>query len=105
MAQPALSSTNDVSGAYEEAKRCFVVNTYIGSELSDAGDAANAKAYEAKAKRAFDLAYFFGNMLKLSRQRVAAELDASADQELTKLVRDKGYLKTAVAYCKTHGLM
>src|SRR5580704_7570465 len=78
--------------AYHSAQRCYVANGYLYGTFKDAGDLANARLFDAKAKRAFDSANGYAIFLNLSREQIEADLDEVTKSELPKLISDKGYL-------------
>ena len=101
----ASAAEADVQRAYDTARLCYVANGHVYSAFKDAGDTANAQLFEGKGKKAFDLAYFYGNMLHLSQEQIGADLDRTTETELRKLVGDNNYLTTVARTCKSSGLM
>jgi hypothetical protein len=101
----ATSGDQNMRRAYDTALRCFVANGNIYSEFKKAGDVANARLFDAKAKRAFDVAKGDAIFLHLDSAQVTADVQQAMDTELPKLVRDGGYLTTVAKDCKREGLM
>lgn len=99
------SSEPGVRRLYDTARQCYVANGYVYSTFKNSGDTANARLFQSHAEKAFELAYFYGNMLRLSRQQVTHDLEASTNLELPRLTRDSGYLTTVAGTCRAAGLM
>lgn len=90
---------------YDNARRCFVVNANFVRAFEQAGDSANAALFEDKAHTAYDLAYAWAKELGLSQAQVSADIDATRDAELPRLMRDQAYLTASAKFCKEQGLM
>jgi hypothetical protein len=104
-AREASASPADTKRAYDQARLCYVANGNIYAEFKKTGDTANAKLFDTRAHQAYDLAYFYGNMLKLGKEQVGADLQATTDKELPKLVKDSVYFTAVAKDCKSVGLM
>ena len=101
----ASASDQDTRNAYEAARRCYVANGDVYSAFKRNGDTANAKLFDKKAHTAYDLAYLYGDMLHLSREQIAADIQVMTDSELPKLVKDSNYLTDVAKDCKHWGMM
>ncbi|MBV8979142.1 MAG: hypothetical protein JOZ13_17360 [Alphaproteobacteria bacterium] len=101
----ASASQDDVKRFYDAARLCYVANGDVYSAFKRNGDTANASLFDKKAHTAYDLAYLYGDMLHLSRQEIAADIKATTDTELPKLVQDSAYLTAVAKDCKGKGMM
>ena len=101
----ASASSQDVRGAYDAALKCFVANGYLKGTFEKSGDSANASLFDARAHKAFDLAFSYGDMLHLSQQQVKADISRTSDPELRKLLTDGSYLTVIAKDCKYWGMM
>jgi len=104
-AETAKASQQDFYRAYHSAQRCYVANGYLYDTFKDAGDSANARLFNAKAKRAFDAANGYAVFLNLSREQIEADYNEVTNTELRKLMTDKAYLTKVAKDCKLQGLM
>jgi hypothetical protein len=104
---PAIAQATPAENqaAYAAAMKCFVVNGNATGERLDAGDSAEAAAYEAQARRLFDLAVRLGQSLGYSRDRMEQDFGLAQARELPKLVKDVAYYRSAAATCRAMGLM
>ena len=101
----ARADDNDIRRAYHSAQQCYVANGYLYSTFKKSGDSANADLFNARAKRAFDVANGYATFLHLSREQIEADLNEVTDAELRKLISDKAYLTQVAKDCKFQGLM
>jgi len=99
------ASQQDARREYDIARRCYVANGEVYSAFKRNGDVANAQLFENKSKNVFGLVYFYGDILHLDREQIAADLKAAANAELPKLMQDSGYLTSTAKDCKSRGMM
>ena len=91
--------------AYEAAVKCFVVAGAAAGEREDAGDAAQAAAYDAKARQSFNVATMLGHRLGLSNGSINQDFGLAQTRELPRIVANAAYRKSTAATCKAMGLM
>ena len=103
-AMAAAAESGD-RGAYAAAMKCYVANSSAASQRTQQGDTAKAAVYRANAKRAFDGAMKLGRTMGLSNRQMNGDLDETEARELSRMVADAGYFRSAVATCKGLGLM
>jgi hypothetical protein len=101
-ATPAAAATR---ADYEATMRCYVVNAVASDRLKERGEAARAEAYEAKAKRSFDLALKMGRDLGIADPVINRDFQNTEYNELPKLRYETGYFAKAAATCRARGLM
>jgi hypothetical protein len=97
--------SGQIRHAYHSAQQCYVANGYLYSTFKEAGDPANARLFDTKAKRAFDAANGYAIFLHLSRSQIEADFKEATDTELPKLMSDKTYLTKVAKDCKFQSLM
>lgn len=94
-----------ITEAYAAARKCFLANIHAGGIRRDAGDEAGARRYEEGARASYDAARVAALTLGYSEDRLEADIRRTREQELAPLVRDTAYFRSAVATCRTLGLM
>jgi hypothetical protein len=91
--------------AYQLTMKCYVTDGFASDDQRKAGNSAKADAYEAKARRSFDLAYQFGQKIGLTEKQVGHDIDYAQSSELARMVRDRQYYAAAAANCSAVGLL
>lgn len=105
-AQPAEDAVARANrGAYDWTLKCFVLDSKASNDRERAGDLSKAADYNAKARKAFDMAYSAGARIGLSEAQVAHDLDYAQLHELPILVQDEGYFRRTAGTCKALGLL
>lgn len=102
--EATASSPDTNRSAYTFAMKCFVANGIARGNSRDAGNAAQANDYEARARESFDVASKLGETLGYSGSRVSQDFGMAQTEEMPKMVRDKPYLSGSLAACKSAGL-
>lgn len=104
-AAPTLSTAQDNRAAYDVAVRCFIANGSAVSVERRAGNAAAASRYEASARVSFDALVMLGTALGKSRTQMEADIQASQDRDLPRMVSDSAYYRSVISTCRAYGLM
>jgi len=90
--------------AYEAALKCFVANGSAYGDAQKAGDAAEAAAFDAKARASFDAAVRLGELLGYSGTRVEQDFRLTQMRELPQIVSNPAYARQSLQTCKALGL-
>jgi hypothetical protein len=101
----ANASTQANQLAYDAARRCTIVATYLSGERGKAGDLAGAKRLDEQARRDFDRAFALGGALGRSDAQVTRDIDFTQTAELPRLMQDANYRTNLRATCRALGLM
>jgi hypothetical protein len=90
--------------AYEASMKCFVVDTRLSALRKRAGDDAKSTYYDDRSKAAFDTAVALGQKIGLEKDEIERDFNVVQVRELPELLRDDGYMRSAIATCKALGL-
>lgn len=94
-----------LADTYVASLKCFVANVHARGIRRDAGDEAGAARYETGTRASFEAAQAVASTLGYSDERMRADITRTRERELATMVRDPGYFRSAVAACRTLGLM
>lgn len=101
---PNTRSTR-IPEAYAASRKCFLANIHARGIREDAGDPAGARRYAEGARASYDAARVAALALGYTEDHLEADIRRTREQELASLVRDPAYFRSAVATCRTLGLM
>lgn len=90
--------------AYEASMKCFVVDTRLSALRRRAGDEAKSTYYDDRSKAAFDAAVALGQKIGRRKDEIERDFNIVQVRELPELLRDDGYMRSAIAACKALGL-
>jgi hypothetical protein len=99
------ATTRANRSAYQAAMKCFVADGVAIGDARDSGDPSKVDAFDAKARKSFDIAKKLGVLLGYSGDRMEQDFGLAQTYELPRMLKDIAYYRSAAATCKALGLM
>lgn len=99
------AAAQDNRGAYDVAVRCFVANVRAEGLERRAGRPEAAERYRLAGRDSFDAMAVLGVALGKTREQMEADVRASQNTDLPRMVSDNAYFRTVVSTCRAYGLM
>ncbi len=91
--------------AYEFAMTCYVAYGTARGNALDVGRKPEAATYEARSRKAFNMAVNLGNALGYSGTHENEDFGLAEARELPKFVKDRAYLNQTLTACQSAGVL